>query len=299
MTARPRVVLFGSGSPISTHALAALAAAAEVVGVVVPSGPRVRGARSLARAWRGRRSSAALRSRARVHGAPTMAFDADEPGRLVAPLRALRPDLIGVATFPAILPREVLQAAAGGAIGIHPSPLPRHRGPAPLFWTYHADDAEAGVSIFQLDDGVDTGALLARESFPLERGRLGSDLYGEIARRGAEMLARVVTEVASGRAGAVPQDEARATREPFPRADRGRIDFGTWGAERVWHFLRGVGEGGILTDARGRPLRHGPARSFVMGQPAERAGTIERHAGGLLVHCHDGRVEIAPAQRRR
>jgi methionyl-tRNA formyltransferase len=300
VTARPRVVLFGSGSPISTHALAAVAPQAEIAAVVVPAGPRVGGARSAVRAWRRWRSTGPLRALARAHGAAALAFDHGQPERLVAPLHALRPDLIAVATFPALLPRLLLEAAGAGAIGIHPSALPRHRGPAPLFWTYHDDDAEAGVSVFRMDGGVDTGAVLGQEVFPLERGRLGSDLYGEIARRGAALLARAVLEVASGRETAVPQDESLASHEPWPRAGRWRIDFDTWSGERVWHFLRGVGEGGrILCSARGRPLRHGPARSFVSGRPRKPPGMVERHAGGFLVHCHDGRVEVAPPWARR
>jgi methionyl-tRNA formyltransferase len=294
VTARPRVVLFGSGSPISTHALAAVAPHGEIAAVVVPAGPRVGGARSAVRAWRRWRSTGPLRALAREHGARDFAFDPGEPERLFASIHALRPDLVVVATFPVLLPRVLLETAGAGAIGIHPSALPRHRGPAPLFWTYHDDDAEAGVSVIRLDAGVDTGPVLGNEAFPLERGRLGSDLYGEVARRGAALLARAVLEVASGRETAVPQDESLASHEPWPRAGRWRIDFDAWGAERVWHFLRGVGEAGrILTGERGRPLRHGPARSFVSATPRKPPGTVERHAGGLLVHCHDGRVEVA------
>lgn len=304
MSGRPRVVLFGSGSPISTQALAALAREANVVGVVVPTGPRVRGPLSAVRAWRRRRSTAALRTLAHAGGATTLSFDRHDPERLAGAMRALRPDLIGVATFPARLASVVLESAPLGAIGIHPSALPRHRGPAPLFWTYHDDDAEAGVSVFRLDDGVDTGAVLGAVTFPLHRGRLGSDLYAEIARRGAALLVRAALQAASGRAEPVPQDEARATREPFPGPGRYRIDFDTWGAERVWHFLRGVGEAGRILEATNgrvpagrdvpdrRLLAHGPARTFVLSAPRKAPGTIEPIADGLLVHCHDGWVEV-------
>ncbi len=294
MTARPRVVLFGSGSPISTQALVALARETHVVGVVVPGGPRVRGPFSALRAWRRRRSTSTLRALAREHGAATLTFDRRDPEGSADALRALRPDLIGVATFPAILPPVVLAAAPLGAIGIHPAALPRHRGPEPLFWTYHDDDAEAGVSVFRLDGGVDTGPVVCAETFPLERGRLGSDLYAEIARRGAALLVRAALDTASGRASPVPQDESRATREPFPRLELVGIDFDAWGAERVWHFLRGVGERGYVLEIPGcRHLPHGPARAFGRGTRGRPAGTIETIADGLIVHCHDGWVEVA------
>lgn len=293
MSPRPRVVLFGSGSPISTQALVALARETDVVGVVVPRGPRVRGPFSALRAWRRRRSTSTLRALAREHGAATLTFDRRDPEGPADALRALRPDLIGVATFPAILPPVVLATAPLGAIGIHPAALPRHRGPEPLFWTYHDDDAEAGVSVFRLDGGVDTGPVVCAETFPLERGRLGSDLYAEIARRGAALVVRAALDTASGAASPVSQDESRATHEPVPGPGRFRIDFGTWGAERVWHFLRGVGERGYVLELPdcGR-TRHGVARAFVRGVPGKPPGTIEFTADGLIVHCHDGWVEV-------
>ncbi|HET9315427.1 MAG TPA: formyltransferase family protein [Vicinamibacteria bacterium] len=308
MTRRPRVVMFGSGSPISTEALSALARETDVVGVVVPAGPRIRGPFSAVRAWRRRRSTQVLRTLAGE--AVTLSFDRHQPGRGADAVRALRPDLVCVATFPWLLPSAVLEAAPLGAIGVHPSALPRHRGPAPLFWTYHDDDAEAGVSVFRIDEGVDAGAVLGAESFALERGRLGSDLYAEIARRGAALLVRAALETVSGRAAPVPQDEAHATREPLPRPGRFRIDFDTWGAERVWHFLRGVGEAGRILDASNgrapggrdvpdrRMLTHGPARTFVRSAPRSFPGRIERIDDGLLVHCHDGWVEVAARPSR-
>jgi methionyl-tRNA formyltransferase len=260
------------------------------------------------RAWRRRRSTGKLRTLAGE--AVTLSFDRHQPGRLADAVRALRPDLVCVATFPAVLPSAILEAAPLGAIGIHPSALPRHRGPAPLFWTYHDDDAEAGVSAFRLDGGVDTGAVVCAESFALERGRLGSDLYAEIARRGAALLVRAAVDTAAGQVAPVPQDEARATREPFPRPGRFRIDFETWGAERVWHFLRGVGEAGRILEAANcrvpsardvpytRVLPHGPARTFVRSAPRSFPGRIERIKDGLLVHCHDGWVEVAARPSR-
>lgn len=295
MTSPPRVVFFGSGSPISTHALSALAGRGDVVAVVVPGGPPVRGGRSAVRSLRNRRATGPIRALARECRASLLSWTHADAERHAEAVRALQPDLICVATFPYLLPAALLEAAPAGALGVHPSPLPRHRGPAPLFWTYFDDDADAGVSVFRLDAGTDTGGLVRQETFALARGRLGSDLYLEIARRGASLLGEAVAAVSAGRAALLPQDESHASHEPSPRPGTWRIDFETWGRERVWHFLRGVGEGGrILCDGSGRALTHGPARSLVAATPARPPGTVEHHTDGWIVHCLDGRVEVSP-----
>jgi methionyl-tRNA formyltransferase len=283
-------------------ALQAVAERGAVAAVVLADGRPGLGPRALHRAWRRRRAAAPLRAEAERRGIPCLWFRPDRAPRLADALRRHDVDLICVATFPYLLPSAVLNAAREGAIGVHPSVLPRHRGFDPLFWTYHADDAETGVTVLRLDDGVDTGPVLAQERLALARGRLGSDLYFDLARRGASLLAEVVGDWTAARDGARPQDEQGATHEPAPRAGRWRIEFEAWGAERVWHFLRGVGErGGLVRDARGRPLAHGPARSFEVGPVGRAPGTVEVQAGGLVVvHCRDGIVHLErPGPRGR
>ncbi|HEX6738050.1 MAG TPA: formyltransferase family protein [Vicinamibacteria bacterium] len=210
---------------------------------------------------------------------------------LAARLRDLAPDLMVVATYPYLLPQALLELAGPGVLGLHPSLLPRHRGPAPLPWTYLADDAEAGVSVFWLEAEADAGPLCAQEVVPLARGRRLADLYAELARRGAALLRGTVEQVERGEARREPQDRARATAAPelgTPLA----VDVSAWGAERVWHVLRGIGEG------REVEVRPGAARLAVgevlaRGEGAGAApGTIEPAAGGLRLWCRDGHVDL-------
>jgi methionyl-tRNA formyltransferase len=289
-----RLVLYGSGSPISVAALEALAP--HVVGVVVPGGGRVRGARSALRAFSRRRALRGLVRAARRMGVPVLSARPGPDPALEAALRRLEPDLVCVATFPYLLTAVALAIPRRGALGLHPSLLPRHRGPAPLFWTYFGDDAEAGVTVFWLDEGEDKGDIVLQEAIPLARGRSGADLYTEVARCGAVLLARAVAGVEAGTAPRAPQDPSRATREPAPEAGTWRIDFESWGAERVWHFLRGVrGRGPLLRDARGRPAAHGAVRGYRLEPPAGTPGEMERVAGGWRLRCRDGVVELERA----
>jgi methionyl-tRNA formyltransferase len=287
-----RLVLYGSGSPISVAALEALAPVAEVVAVVAPSAGPVRGALSALRAVSRRRARRGLVRAARGLKIPVLEARTGRDADLEAALRRLEVDLVCVATFPYLLGPSTLAIPRLGSLGVHPSLLPRHRGPAPLFWTYFQDDAEAGVTVFWMDAGEDTGDIVFQEAIPLARGRPGPDLYAEVARRGGALLARAVAAVESG-SPRVAQDPARATREPDPMRGAWRIDFEAWGAERIWHFLRGVQpRGGVLSDARGRLVLHGAVRGYRLEPPGGRPGEMERAAGGWRLRCRDGVVDL-------
>jgi methionyl-tRNA formyltransferase len=294
-----RVVLFGSGSPASLAALEALAAASTVVAVVVPRGSPIRGPRSAVRALARRRGERDLVEAAERRGLPVLRHRAGRDPDLADALRRLQPDLACVATFPHLLDADLLAVPRRGTLGVHPSLLPRHRGPAPLFWTYCADDAEAGVTVHWLDAGEDTGDVVLQERIPLERGRPGRDVYSEMARRGGALLARAVAAVEAGTAPRVAQDSSRATREAAPEPTNSHIDFTAWGAERVWHFLRGVGGAERLRDARGRAVLHGPVSGYRLEPQAGRPGQMERVPGGWRLLCRDGFVALDEASLAR
>lgn len=295
-----RLALFGSGSPISTAALDALAARFEVALVVVPAGRPGGGLSGARRRWRRRRARRPLALRARTLGIPVRAYAPGGEGALAGELRARGIDLACVATFPGLVPPALLEAPSRGAIGLHPSLLPRHRGPAPLFWTYHAGDAEAGVTVFCLDAGEDTGDVIAQEPIPLPRGRPGRDLYLEVAARGATLLAQAVHDLATGRAQRRPQDAALATREPRPDPRSCQVDLKRWDAEPLGHFLNGVGAlGGFVCDERGRLLRHGRVLAWA-AETLRPPATVERRGRGWRLHCRNGYVDVeaAPAAAR-
>jgi len=266
-------------------ALEALVPCASVIGVVVPND----------------RSAAPLVDLARRHGLGINKFDPQKQHELAKRLDT-RPDLICVATFPSILSRELLEVAMHGAINVHWSLLPRHRGPDPLFWTYLNDDRQTGVTLHWLDKRVDGGPILLQRQIPLARGRPVVDLYNELAAIGAELFVNAIHLIEAGEAPRIPQDERAATREPSRTAGSWSIDLANWPTERVWHVLRGltVGSAALLRDERGAPVFHGPARAYVRETHGRPAGRIENRADGLRVFCSDGYVDVdraSPAKR--
>jgi methionyl-tRNA formyltransferase len=246
-------------------------------------------ARTLAR-WRALRPFVGLARRLRV---PVVHLGREGTAPLDASLVTLGPDLLCVAAFPYRLAASTLGVPRRGALNVHPSLLPRHRGPAPLFWTYFHDDSETGVTVHWMDEGLDTGDIVAQETVPIARGRAGVDLYEELSARGAALLVGTLGAVAAGTAPRLRQDEARATREPLPRRDTWRIDFATWSAERLWHFLAGIGGTSRLRRPDGTPVPHGRVLGYTREPHGRPPGTLEHHPAGWRVYCRDGVVDVA------
>lgn len=281
-----RVVVFASGSPLSRAVADAAAREATLLAVVLPAAPK------------GLLSRIRYASRAAALGrempARTLPFSRD----LVTELGALRPDVLLVGSFPHRLSSAVLECAGRGGLNVHMSLLPRHRGVDPVFWTYWSDDACAGVSVHRLTERVDDGAILSRESVPLERGRPSRDLYMELAGRGARLAGAALGAVADGTATWTPQDESAATCETARDRREASVPFAEWGAERVWHVLSGLGDQhhDLLRDREGRPLRHGRATAYAPTS-AGRVGDVEVGPRSVRLRCRDGVVTVTRGAR--
>lgn len=289
----PRIVFFGSGSPMSVAALGALLDSYAVAAVVVPYSKR-----SMLRRWHG--SENPLRRLARERERDIITFRPGED-RLPVVIASLRPDLYCVASFPHILDRSLLHIPRIGALNVHPSLLPRHRGPDPLFWTYFMDDATTGVTIHWMDEGIDSGDIVLQKSFVLARGRPSGEVHEELSRIGAALLVEAIRMLEEGTAVRIHQDATLATHEP--RAIGGwRVDFESWPAERVWHFLHGLSdrETELLLDLEGKLVPHGPARHWQICAHNRAAGFIEKVDYQLRVYCKDGVIDLdLPSLRSR
>lgn len=133
-------------------------------------------------------------------------------GRGVAQaLAGYRPDLMVVYGFNWRLPSEVLALPRLGVLNVHPSALPRYRGPAPLLWAIRNGDPTIGITIHRMDEGLDTGPILVqRDGVPLPDDATPDTLWEQIGPIVAELLRLALDRVAAGDPG-VPQDEARAS----------------------------------------------------------------------------------------
>jgi methionyl-tRNA formyltransferase len=126
-------------------------------------------------------------------------------------VRALHADALIVAAYGLLLPRELLRAARFGALNIHASLLPRWRGAAPIQRALLAGDAQTGISIMQMDEGLDTGPVLAQAGTAITAEDDAGTLHDRLAELGAGLIVEALGELAGGRARPTPQPHAGVT----------------------------------------------------------------------------------------
>ncbi len=149
-----------------------------------------------------------------------------------------KPDLIVSWFWTKKIPKSILDMAPLGAIGIHPSLLPRHRGPDPYFWAIDSGDEKTGVTAHYLDEQYDTGNILAQRELSIDPKWNGWTLAKKTDRPSLALLRQIVGDFASGKIPkGVVQDEALATDAPAPTDDDLEISF-QWSAEKIVRRVR-------------------------------------------------------------
>jgi methionyl-tRNA formyltransferase len=292
-----RVAFLGTDGLVSCEALGAIARDHRIVAIGRPA-PTATGIRSyLGRAARtlGLRATGAVDAIAREQGVAITQVQHRSDPALLAALRQSRPDVLCVAVFPWLLGREILTLPHLGAVNVHTSLLPRHRGPLPLFWIYHADDRQTGVTVHWMEARADSGAIVSQASFPLARGESVEVLNARNARVAGPLLADALSAIADGSASRLPQEEAQATAAPFVRAGATMIDFEHWDAERIWHFLRGLYPRFIepLTDESGAPVPYRAVSGYSIERHRVAPGTVQAGRQGANLYARDGIVQLA------
>jgi methionyl-tRNA formyltransferase len=160
----------------------------------------------------------------------------------LATLAELRPDVAGVACFPRRIPPSLLALAPRGFMNLHPSLLPAHRGPEPLFWTFRAGETRAGATVHFMDERFDTGDIVAQAPIELPDGMLGPDAERACSELGTRLMVTALQALAEGTLTPYPQP-AGGSYEPAPTADDFRLDT-NWPARRAFNFMRGTAEWG-------------------------------------------------------
>ena len=190
----------------------------EVIGVVTqPDRPAGRGKQV---------RQSPIKKLAAAHNIPTY-----QPKRLRKPeaIEGLRelgiPDVYIVAAFGQILPQTVLDIPPHGSVNVHASLLPRWRGAAPIHAAIRAGDTETGVTIMQMDAGLDTGPMIEERAIPIAPDETAETLHDRLAALGADLLSDVLPRYLSGELTPTPQDDAQATFAPQIEKQEGEIDW--------------------------------------------------------------------------
>ena len=176
---------------------------------------------------------------AEAHGTPVFQPRTLRDGGEDANLRALAPDLIVVVAYGCILPQSVLDIPKFGCINLHVSLLPKYRGSAPVQWAVLNGDAETGVSIMQMDAGLDTGDVLACEKVAIGPEETSGELFDRVTAVGARLLCETLPGIEAGALTPAPQDHAAATAAPMLTKEMAEFRW-TDTAAHIHNWVRGM-----------------------------------------------------------
>jgi len=228
-----------------------------------------------------------------------------QPERLRAPeavaaLRRLAPDLIVVAAYGQILRPEVLSLPSFGCLNIHASLLPRWRGASPVQHAILAGDNETGVTIMKMDEGLDTGPILAQRATPIAADETAGMLAERLAQMGADLLMEILPAYLSGKIQPRPQPAEGVTYAPLLKKEDGLLDL-TRSAEELSRQVRAFSPWpGAFIEWQGAPLRIWRARPSPEESP--RPGIRLKVQGRAALGTGQGVLileEVQPAGRNR
>jgi methionyl-tRNA formyltransferase len=277
------------GTPeFAVPTLEALDAHQQVVGVVTqPDRP----------AGRGRQLTASpVKEAALARGLEVFQPRSLRPADALAHLAGWRPDVVVVAAFGQILHQPVLELAPHGCLNLHPSLLPRWRGPAPVSAAILAGDDVTGVTIMRLDEGVDTGPVVAQVVQPIGPRDTTGSLTASLAELGARLLVDTLPGWIESQVEARPQDDARATYSEMLRKEDGRLD---WQQSAVFldRQVRACDPWpGAFTTWQSRRLKVLRARPRPGWRGAGRPGEVVALAAGVGVVASEGVLELVEVQ---
>lgn len=198
-------------------------------------------------------------------------------------LKEYGPDLIVVAAYGQILPKEILDLPKLGCVNIHGSLLPRFRGAAPIQKAILEGDEETGITLMYMEEGLDTGPMLAKRSTPIGK-KNGAQLHDELAQMGAELLIDTLPALEAGEIKPQPQEDGLSTYAPMISKKDGEIDF-AWEPQRIERLIRAFDPWpGAFTSYQGKLLKI---------WQAEVGGEKTDQAPGTILDAADSGIKIA------
>jgi len=294
-------VAFLGNDPWSVPTLRALSRSDDVdVALVVTNPPRPAGRGS-------KLTPTAVAELARAAGNPLLEVAGVRDGEGFEALGALAPDALVVVAYGEILTRDVLEVPRLGSVNVHFSLLPRWRGAAPVQRAILEGDERTGVTVMLMDEGMDTGPVLASIETRIGADEDAGSLGARLAELGAPLLVETLRALGAGTIEPRSQDRDAATYAPKPKPEEREIDW-TAPADAIVRTVRAFApDPGAVTTFRGAPFKLLKARS----EPATHAAGVEPDPGRLVtsgpggtpsVEAVDTRVdvlEVAPAGRKR
>lgn len=212
-------------------------------------------------------------------------------------LRELAPQLIVVAAFGQFLSSEILELPQYGCINVHASLLPKYRGAAPIQYAIIKGEKESGVTIMQMDIGMDTGAMLDKVVVPIAENTTMGELHDALRTQGAALLLKVIDDIAAGTAKAEPQNNDEATYATLLDRSMEHIDW-TKNVQEVHNLIRGFNPApSTFTKLpNGKSLKIWGSRLTDKTSAAVAGTVVEIAKHSFFVACGAGVLEITEVQ---
>ena len=212
-------------------------------------------------------------------------------------LHELQPELIVVAAFGQFLSKEILELPKYGCINVHASLLPKYRGAAPIQYAIIKGEKESGVTIMQMDIGMDTGAMLDKVVVPIAENTTMGELHDALREQGAALLLQVIDKIAAGTAVAEPQDNEQATYATLLDRSMEHIDWSKT-AQEVHNLIRGFNPApSTFTKLpNGKSLKIWGSKMTDKNSAAAAGTVIETGKHSFFVACGEGVLEITEVQ---
>ena len=286
----PLTIVFFGSPPEAVESLSVLHAAGfQVVSVYTrPDRPAGRG---------NRMAPTAVKAWASERGLDVRTPDDLRSHGVLEHLADTRADVFVVAAYGRILPRSVLDVPRLGVVNIHPSLLPRYRGPSPVQTAILDGVPETGVTIMKLDEGMDTGMILrASGPVPLDGTERTGELMSRLFSLGVRMLPDVLIGLSEGQLTPVPQDDSRASVTKIVRRSDGAVDWRR-PARHLERMMRAYDTWpGIFTTWYARTLKILEAAVAEGARGGGPPGTVFEYDGGMAVFTGEGALELRRVQ---
>jgi methionyl-tRNA formyltransferase len=231
---------------------------------------------------------------AEKHGIPVLQPAKIKNDEFLNELKKINPDLICVAAYGKILPRNILDIPPYGCINVHASLLPKYRGAAPINWAIIKGEKITGITIMKMDEGMDTGGMLLKKELLIDDEDTGETLSEKLSEIGAKLLIETITLLKEGELHPIPQNSSEATYAPMLKKEDGNIDWKKT-AEEIRNLIRGaLPWPGAYTNLEGKLLKIYKARTVEgEGKPGE---VIKSDSTTIRISTGNGTLDIIELQ---
>ena len=212
-------------------------------------------------------------------------------------LRGLKPDVIVVAAFGQIITKEILEMPRFGCVNVHASLLPAYRGAAPIQWAVINGDKESGVTIMQMDEGIDTGDMIEKAVVPIAEDETGGSLFDKLSHTGAKLCVKVLRDLEEGKAVRKKQPEESTT--PYAKMIDKKMGEVDWkkSAKEIEQLIRGLNPWpSAYTKVHGKTLKLWKAKVLLETSQMNPGQIVKVTKDSLAVQTGQGMLEIQELQ---